>query len=374
MTRPASARRRFRRVIVPALAVLALAALWTGFWFYAASTAETTIAGWREREARLGRIFTCDSQPIGGFPFRLEVRCAEAGLELRTPQLALVFKAKDVLLVAQVYQPSHLITELIGPLTIAEPGRPAKLVAHWSLARASIRGSPTAPERVSIVVEGLRLDRLEAAGAAMIAAANRAELHARRSAASSPDDPIIDLAVRLSGATAPSVGSLGAQPLDADVTAVLRGLKDLALKPIAVKLKELQAAGGRLDVSNARIQQGESVAVGAGVLGLSPNGRLDGTMQVTVAGFERFIASLGGWQKLLPPGTLERATPALSVLERFAPALGGAGRDRTEATILALLGNKTQLEGRPAILAPLRFSDGAAFLGPIPLGHVPPLY
>jgi hypothetical protein len=39
-----------------------------------------------------------------------------------------------------------------------------------------------------------------------------------------------------------------------------------------------------------------------------------------------------------------------------------------------MLGEPTQLEGRRAIKLPLRFANGVAFLGPIQLGRVPPLF
>ena len=35
----------------------------------AAGKAKTAIDGWRAREAKAGRIYTCDSQNVGGFPF-----------------------------------------------------------------------------------------------------------------------------------------------------------------------------------------------------------------------------------------------------------------------------------------------------------------
>ena len=32
------------------------------------------------------------------------------------------------------------------------------------------------------------------------------------------------------------------------------------------------------------------------------------------------------------------------------------------------------LEGKPAVSLPLRFDDGAMFLGPIPIGKLPPVF
>jgi hypothetical protein len=373
MTPPDLAPRRFRWVVLPFLLVVVLAALWTGFWFYAASVAQTTLDRWREQEARLGRVYTCGSQTAGGYPFRIEVRCTDAALEMRASLPPLVVKAKDLIAVAQVYEPNLLIAEITAPLVISDPGGGKPFVAGWDLAQASLRGRPNAPERISIVVDRLRVDRGE--GSDALGSAGHLEIHARANPGSTPDNAIIDLAIRLTGATAPAAGSFTAQPLDAEVTTVLRGLRTFAPKPLPALLKELQAAGGRLELANARLQQGETIARATGSLALSGSGRLDGTVLLTVAGLEKFIAAQGGLQKLAPSaGIPNRTAPALSALDRFAPALGGAARERIESSLLGLLGERTQLEGKPAIAMPLRFSDGAAFLGPVPLGQTPPLY
>src|SRR5207237_674122 len=88
-------RRRSRLVVMPLALVIVLAGLWSAFWFYAASTAETQITRWREREASFGRVQTCASQSVAGYPFRIEVRCNDAGLELRAPQSPMVIKTTD---------------------------------------------------------------------------------------------------------------------------------------------------------------------------------------------------------------------------------------------------------------------------------------
>ena len=68
MSNPSTRPSRFRRwplFLVLGL-VVALAVVWTGFWFYAAAQAKTEIASWRERERQAGRHRTAH-------PFRLEV-------------------------------------------------------------------------------------------------------------------------------------------------------------------------------------------------------------------------------------------------------------------------------------------------------------
>src|SRR5690242_4543998 len=55
---PATRRRRWP-IFVPFALLVALAVIWTGLWFYAASAAETALAGWRAREAKSGRTYEC---------------------------------------------------------------------------------------------------------------------------------------------------------------------------------------------------------------------------------------------------------------------------------------------------------------------------
>ena len=372
MIHPELAPSRSRWVVVPLLVFAVLAAVWSGFWFYASSSAQATLAQWREQEARLGRTYSCGSQSTGGYPFRLEVRCDDARVEMRAFQPALVIATRSLLVVAQVYDPTLLIGEITGPLTVSETGASEALVASWRLAQISVRGRPNAPERVSMAADDVRIDRGRQGGP-QLAGATHLELHGRADAASTSDNPVADLVVRLAGATAPAAGALAAQPLDGEVTAVLRGLKSLAPRPLPTALRELQAAGGRLEVTSARFQQGDTIVQANGSAGLTPSGRLDGTMSVSIAGFDKFMASIGGLQKALPPAAVSNR-PALSAFDRLAPALGGRGRNEIAAGLFGLLGERTVLEGKQAVTMQLRLSDGAAYLGPIPLGQIPPLY
>jgi hypothetical protein len=372
MIHPELAPSRTRWVVAPLLAFLVLAALWTGFWLYASSTAQATLTQWREQEARLGRTYACGSQSAGGYPFRLEVRCDNATAEMRAFQPTLLLAAKSFLVVAQVYDPSLLIGEVTGPLSVSETGGREALIANWRVAQISVRGRPNAPERVSFVADDLRVDRGREGGPRLAGAAHL-EVHGRANPASTSNSPAADLVLRLSGATLPAAGDLAAQPADAEVTAVLRGLRNFAPRPIPAMLRDLQAAGGRLEVSSVRLQQGDTVVQANGSLGLSPAGRLDGTMTVAIAGFDKFMASLGSLPKPAPPAT-GPGRPVVSAFDRLAPALGGAGRDQIAAGLLGFLGERTLLEGKPAVTMQLRLSDGAAYLGPIPLGQIPPLY
>jgi len=139
----------------------------------------------------------------------------------------------------------------------------------------------------------------------------------------------------------------------------------------------------------SRIQQGELIAVAAGTLGLNAQGRLDGELQMTVAGIEKVIPALGIEKMLddgVPQATLDKVAPGvktndvnnlLGALDRAIPGLGRVIKQNANAGVAAginALGTAAVLEGKKARAFPLRFVDGAVFLGPLKVGQVPPLF
>src|SRR5450631_4183428 len=203
--RTRSARRRNRRYIGMLVLLVALIGGWSWLWHYAAGKAEIAIDGWRAREAKSGRVYTCGSQSIGGYPFRIEVNCDNASALFRSNQPPVEIKASGMLIAAQIYQPNLLITEFHGPLTIADPGKPPTIVANWQLAQSSVRGTPAAPERVSLVFDGASVERINGATTENLLNAKRIEVHGRIIEGSVTGQPVIEVVTRLTRAAAPSL-------------------------------------------------------------------------------------------------------------------------------------------------------------------------
>lgn len=343
---PASGRPRSLMWMAPALVLALLAAAWTGLWFYAARRADATVAAWIEREAHAGRVYACASRSVGGYPFRIEMRCNEPRAELRLRSEPVLLRAREMLAVAQIYQPDLVIAEISGPMTIGA-GSTGDYVADWKLLQASVRGLPRAAERISVVLDEPVLRAADMPADRSIANAKRAELHVRQApgpAAGAP--PVFELGARLTTAVLGGVPVLAQRPFEAEAEAVLRGIADLSSKPLPERLREWQAGGGRLELTRARLQQADALAVARGELGLTPQGRLDGTVALTMAGLDQLVVALFG------------------------------GQGRTQAGLLAGLSllSRAELEGKRALAVPLRFRDGAAYLGPVPLGQVGPLF
>jgi hypothetical protein len=366
-------RRRPWLAALPLIVVLVLAAAWSGFWFYAAGRTEQVLSGWREREARAGRHYACGNQSIGGYPFRFELVCKAPSAEFASNDPKVAFQAANFHLAAQVYDPSLLIAEIEAPLTIAIAGE-GPLRANWSLLQISLRGLPPAPEQVSMVVDDGAVDRAGSETGGSTLRAKRIELHGRVASGSVMHRPVLGLALTLTEVTAPSLHPILQKPLDVTAVGVLRGLDNLRPQPIPARLRQLQRAGGRLEIKQARVHQADVTAVAAGSLGLTDAGRLDGELNLTVSGLDRVLPQLG-IEQIVPPDS--NLAPALGALDRLLPGLGQAARNRAGAGLavgLSLIGKPAQLEGRKALALPLRFVDGAVYLGPVRIGAVAPLF
>ena len=267
--------------IAPVLLLIA-AIVWSAFWFYAASQVDVRAAAWQAQEAKSGRIYDCGNHSVSGFPFRLEVRCSDAGVKLvsqNADQLAskapITAKLGQILVVAQVYDPAHLIAEFTAPAIISDRDGNSFAV-NWRSGESSVIGLPGVPQRVSVVFDDPALDRVGGSVQVPLASAKHVELHGRLAEGSAADQPVIESVLQIRGGVIKGLHPLLEEPFDADVRALVHGLKDFSPKPWPVRFRELQASGGHVEIVQSRIQQGDLIAVAAGNLGLSPSGHIEG--------------------------------------------------------------------------------------------------
>ena len=62
--------------MAPALIALAVGLGWSAFWLMASQRAQAQLDTFLAKEAADGRVITCSDRRVGGYPFRLELRCA----------------------------------------------------------------------------------------------------------------------------------------------------------------------------------------------------------------------------------------------------------------------------------------------------------
>ncbi len=375
-------RRRLLRFLVLAAVIVALPIGWTALWSYAASIANEALAGWIAREAALGRVYACGSQSIGGFPFGIVIHCDKASAAFNSNRPPFDVSAGDFTFSAQVFRPTLLNGEISAPVTLADPGQGPAFVANWSAARLTLLGLPPEPERVTVDLTKPRLDRTAGANAGMIFQADRLEVDGRIIAGSARRNPVIEASAKVTAALAPSFHPLLAEPLAGEIDAVMRGFKDFLPKPWSVLFRDMQAAGGGIEIKTLRLARSDAALLGTGTFTINASGRLEGELRVTVAGVENIVPLLGVDQ-LIGQG-IDRLTggsgsPAqgLGALDRLLPGLGGVVRESASTGLIETIkrmGEPTKLDGKPAVALPLRVTDGIVYVGIIPVAAVPALF
>jgi hypothetical protein len=67
----------------------------------------------------------------------------------------------------------------------------------------------------------------------------------------------------------------------------------------------------------------------------------------------------------------------MGALDRAIPGLGKVVKQNVNVGVMAginSLGKEAELEGKKARAFPLRFVDGAVYIGPLKVGQIPPLF
>src|ERR1700677_3665940 len=375
--RPAAPRRRgLRRFFMAVAAIIILALGWSWLWYYASSITDRALSGWIDREAALGRVYACGAQRIGGFPFSIVTRRDNAAAAFTSYNPPFAVTASDVTFSAQLYRPTLLTGDISGPVTLADPGQQPVFVANWSRAQLTLLGVPPDPERITVSLRGPRLDRVSGPNTGMIFQADSVDVDGRIIQGTARNNPVIEATGHFVGATAPTFHPLLAEPLQGDIDFVLRGFKDFAPKPWPLLFREMQASGGGIEIKSIRIERPDAIIIGAGTLTVNEHGKIDGQINVAVAGIDNIVPLLG-LDQLIGQG-IDRLTggsgssaQGLNALDRLMPGLSGVVRQGATSGVLdniKKMGEPTEIDKKPAIALPLRVNDGVVFLGIIPLG------
>jgi hypothetical protein len=357
--------------------IVALAVIWTCLWYYAAAIVEQTLAGWYQREAAAGRVYSCGSQSVGGFPFKLAVHCYGVAADVKSAQPAFSVAAKTAIVGAMIWHPTSVVGDVVGPLTFADLGQSPCFTADWTRGEIAVRGIPPNPESASFSFDAPHVDRVVAtAGPDELFKADQVEAAARVIGGEPNRRPVIEATLHVGGAVAPALHSLLAAPADINLDAIVRGFEDLSPKSWPERIREMQAAGGGIDIKELRMAQGDAIIIVAtGTLTLNDHGNLDGILGVAVVGIEHIIPMLG-LDRLIAQG-VDRLSGSDNFLDRLAPGLGGVIRQSANAGAIETLkkmGQPTSVDGRPAVALPLRFVDGRIYLGALPVGQIAPLF
>ena len=150
--------------MMPVFGMLGLAAIWSVYWFIGLTVAERQTAQWRERLARDGLRLECATESWGGYPFRFQFTCNSPAFA--SPQRVSA-ASKSMTVLAQAYNPWHVIALLDGPTTVVA-GNARQLEARHGRIVASVKIRDAGEADISIDVPELALPGWLSAGRLLI--------------------------------------------------------------------------------------------------------------------------------------------------------------------------------------------------------------
>jgi hypothetical protein len=318
-----------RRFIWLAVAIVAVIALYTGGWLYAADRLVSEANGALARLSSGGDRATCEDMEARGYPFRIGLFCSSVFFERRIEGVS--FDGEAFRSVAQIYAPLRVLAELDSPARVNVPGL-LPLHLEWKTLRASSRLARPLPDRLSLVAAGFKADvDTPGAGTTGLFNADELQLHLR------PTGADLDIGVRFAAAAAgPYLTELSFPPVS--------GVGDIKLADgvLRIEKRDFALLGTSLEIRQLEIsiEGGGTLAV-SGPLEIGDDGLIDADLQIRASDAKALLA-------ILADSFPEIRTEMLTL---------GAG--------LAALG--------PGQVLPLRIRDGVVTLAFIELGRIPPV-
>ncbi|MFP6746225.1 MAG: DUF2125 domain-containing protein [Alphaproteobacteria bacterium] len=340
--------------------VAAVAAAWTGAWFFIAGQVRGEIqAGANQGTA--ARELTYRALRIGGFPFRIKVEVSRPRLALRGGRMDFRWEADKISAVRHLWQPRHVVLDLTTQhrFKAAQDGSWRELTLDSRQAMASVEtGADGRLQRLSLDIKEVRFGLGAATAGQRVlpeaARGRRLQFHARMS----PDEAeSIDLALRGDGFEIAN----GVLPAHMATMAPMIGLFDL----------QTTVTGWPRNWSASPPGEGASPSPlarwrdGGGTLEIRTFHLLWGKVEITATG------SLALDHRMRPIGALTARIKGHNALLDIAVASKTMSKNSAFAAraVLGLLA----AAGGGILSVPVRLQDGQLYLGPIAVAKLAPL-
>jgi hypothetical protein len=312
--------RRLAWIAIIFVAIIAVA--WTGGWFALASWVEARIPVALDEVNDRGVNLTCERQGVVGFPFAVEVACAEVGFtEASTGSEA---EVAGVTGGVSVFAPFTAAVRLQSPAEVRLPLLPGRADLQWDQAELGVGLGMSGPQDVSFEARNLTA---QLSGYRVAAAAASGVLAPGGDGGTDAEVSFSGLALANPDTTLPTLDGAVSAWVSAPPWALADGLAALR-PPFAVRLFDTSLSTG-----DSRMEVEGGVSVDA-------EGVLDGTVTLRLAGTEGFQAFIAA----LPPELQEDGNKAI----------GG----------LFLLGSPITMNGQPGSEVTIEIVRGTARVGP----------
>lgn len=289
MDEPATTGSLGRKLPILITVLIVIVVAWTGGWFWLKNEAGRRMDAEIAKLAARGLTVTCANRSIGGWPFRLDIDCDDAGIA-QVDQLTSV-KLKHLRLTALIYNPTLVIAEMDGPLVATGP-RGELVNASWSLLHASLGLSLTPaikPDRLAVAGDAITVSFAKPGGQELKLVTKHAEVHARPAPDATSGSLDADVALNLTQTNVTNGDkTLGPENVDWSMAVTARHLPQAA-GPDGF-LRTWAANQAHLDIRSAKMGLGGFSLEGRGGLDILFEGLLDGRIKLTATNLSALMS------------------------------------------------------------------------------------
>jgi hypothetical protein len=274
---------------LPLVVLAVIVAAWSGFWLLARNLVADGLDRAVAEAATRGDAWTCVNRTISGYPFRIEVRCADVTLTRQASAGVTQLSAGPILVIGQPHTPNHVIIQARGPLE-ARLADGARIAARWDQFEASRRNASGELERLSMEARRPVVTLTAASGATSTLSAQALEAHVRRNPTRPASEQARDLFLRIgqmaSGELDALLGDTNPSDLDVQITATRSGLLGQGITPAALEAWRL--AGGALDLTRVNLRKGIKQFEAKGTLTIDDDKRIAGRIEPSALNIDQF--------------------------------------------------------------------------------------
>lgn len=309
-----------------------------------------SLATWRTKEMVAGRAWTCPEETVGGFPFRIEIRCVAPTLTITNASGNAFIRLEGLTIVSQIYDSELIIAEAAGPMN-ARLADGSTLDINWRSLSTSASRRGDIPQRLSLMVEGPAVRLARPGIDPAIVLGERLEVHVRPNPQRFASEGAIDVAIKAPGLTSPLIDAAigGRESLDLALESTATRAYVFAGSSGPEAFETWRLLGGSVALAPLQLTKGERRLVARGDLTIDDTRRLTGRIDMAAAGVDDIFARFTGNNPRM--GALIASGLSALAARQGAPAPDGL---------------------KPIL--PLRFDKGRFALGPFVLGPLPPLY
>ncbi len=333
-------------LLPPVVVLLAVVIGWPVFWYVKSRQTAAAVTAWMTHEAQLGRAWSCPDQKTGGFPFSVEISCANLLFQGEILGKTMTGTLRGFRATSPLLRTGNVLARIDPPFIAKTSDGTVDITMQWRELFLDLEGQPGAIDRVILAGNQVRLqgkiggiDPVEGAfGDVSSYFVLMKDRH----------DHAYDFMVSFNQGSIPALSSLldTQLPIDMQVRGTISQVDLRGAEPLQDFLENWRAANGHVDITTEWLTSGHIIFDAKGGFDLDGQHRVKGKLDASFAGFDKAFRQLG-------------VDPALITAGQALSGLLGGG----------------QSGGTGRLNLPLTFSEGFLSIGPVRTQiQIPPLY